>query len=112
NLAVIAVFVKGGVQNPILQKIINNIPKDQGKEHMISGEPINPGSLIPLKKDYYSFDGSLTIPPCSEGVKWIVMANTISAAPPQIMELRKAAGGPSARPVQPLNGRQVFYSGT
>jgi carbonic anhydrase len=110
QLAVIAVFAKGGKANPELQKIIDNLPQDKAIEHEIAGQSINPIALMPAKKDYYSLMGSLTTPPCSEGVKWIVMTDPITISPAQIIKLKRAVGGANARPVQKLNKRVVNYS--
>lgn len=105
--AVMGVFVKSGKENAALQKIIDNLPKEKGKERVIPGERLNPMDLIPSKQAYYGFLGSLTTPPCSEDVQWLVMQNPITASPGQILSLRKAMGGTNARPVQPLNGRDI-----
>lgn len=110
QIAVIGVWVRGGQENASLQKIINHLPKEQGKEFPIAGEQINPLDLMPAKRDYYSFAGSLTTPPCSEGVQWAVMAEPITASPAQIFSLKTAMGGANARPLQPLNQRTISYS--
>jgi carbonic anhydrase len=110
HVAVIGVFVKGGKENPTLETIIRHLPQQEGKAFPIKGEQINPLDLMPSVKDHYDFAGSLTTPPCTEGVRWIVMADAITASPAQIVQLRKAAGGANARPVQPLNGRTISYT--
>ncbi len=110
QLVVLGVFVESGKANPELQKILDHLPKEKGKEQDIVGETINPGNLIPANKDYFSYMGSLTTPPCTEGVQWIVMSGTITASPAQILLLRKETGGGNARSVQPLFKRKVFYS--
>lgn len=109
KLAVIGVFVKGGKANPTIQKIVEHLPPYESKEYVISGEQVDPMTLLPAKWDYYHFLGSLTTPPCSEGVQWMVMADTITASPAQIAQLKKAAGGANARPVQPLRDRKIEF---
>ncbi|SRR5579883_672693 len=109
GLLVIGVFVKGGEATLAIQKIIEHLPADKGVAHTVQ-EQINPADLLPVKQDYYAYNGSLTTPPCTEGVQWIVMAEPIMASYVQIAQLRKAAGGVNARPVQPLNKRKVFYA--
>lgn len=109
-LAVLGVFVKAGQENGVIKKIIDNLPKMHGEQQLVQGESINPMRLLPQGKDYYSFPGSLTTPPCTEGVQWLVMADAITASPAQIAVLRKAVEGTNARPVQSLNGRKVTYS--
>jgi carbonic anhydrase len=107
---VIAVLVKAGAVNSELAKLITQLPVDEGKEYAIKTGDVNPIDLIPAKKSgYYLFPGSLTTPPCTEGVQWLVMADTITASSAQIVTLRKAMGGPNARPVQALNKRRVYY---
>lgn len=110
EVAVIGVFVNGGAASPDLQEIIDNLPNDVGIEHVIKGEDVNPAGFMPSKKDYYRFDGSLTTPPCTEGLHWAMMMNPITASPAQILEIRKAIGGSNARPVQALNKRKISFS--
>lgn len=110
RLAVIAVFVKGGEPSVILEKIIRHLPNKDGKHHEIKGERVNPARILPFEQNYYGFAGSLTTPPCDEGVQWIVMEQPITASPAQIATLRRAMGGGNARPVQPLKERTVMYS--
>src|SRR5579885_685780 len=109
KVAVIGVFVKGGAANPVLENMIKQFPNDKGVEHPVQGS-INPADLLPVKRDYYSFMGSLSTPPCTEGLQWIVMSDTITASQSQILLFRKAMGGSNARPVQPLNKRVINYS--
>jgi len=110
KLAVIGVLVGSGKTNPILQKIIKNLPKDTGKERVVRGERINPDHLLPPKHNYYSYSGSLTVPPCVEGVQWIVMADTMMASPAQIAQLKRAMARENARPIQASDDRVVSYS--
>lgn len=110
SLAVLAVLVKGGAENTALNTILHHIPKEIGSEHAISGVRINPADLLPSDKRYYAYNGSLTTPPCSEGVQWIVMSDPITATPAQIMKIRQEIGGNNARPVKPLNDRVLYYA--
>lgn len=110
QVAVLAVLVREGKANPILQNIIKNFPKDHGVNHLIKGARISPSGLMPKKLDYYHFAGSLTTPPCTEGLQWIVFPDTISASAEQIAAFKKAVGGDNARPVQPGYQREIFYS--
>ncbi|HSS06074.1 MAG TPA: carbonic anhydrase family protein, partial [Rhodanobacteraceae bacterium] len=65
--------------------------------------------LLPEKRDYYTFAGSLTTPPCSEGVTWFVLKSPVRIADTEIEKF--AAIYPlNARPIQPLNGRAVQAS--
>jgi len=110
SVAVIAVFAKAGVENATIKKIIDHLPKEQGVEATIPSEIVNPIDLLPQDHvHYYRFMGSLTTPPCTEGIQWVVMANAITLSPGQIVSIRRAANGPNARPVQPLNKRIIAY---
>ena len=64
--------------------------------------------LLPRNSDYYRYNGSLTQPPCTEGVRWIVMKSTVIAARNQIEDLQKRLGDSNNRPPQPLNARVVM----
>lgn len=107
KIAVIAVFVQPGKENPALNPILNHLPKIKGKKYMRPDIRVNPAALLPANKSYYSFMGSLTTPPCNEGLQWFVMRRPIQASLAQIAKIRQAQGGNNARPVQPTNDRQV-----
>ena len=108
--AVVAVLVKAGAANTSLQTIIDHLPKEKNNPKAIGSADIAAENLLPARHHFYSFDGSLTTPPCTEGLQWLVMADTITATPAQILEMRKAIGADNARPVQPLNKRDILYS--
>lgn len=110
KIAVIGVFVKTGKANPVLQSLIDHFPKDEGVEHTLQGVRINPLDLIPEQRSFYYFAGSLTTPPCTEGLQWIVMPQPIMASSAQVLMFRNAAGGENARPVQRLHKRKIYYS--
>lgn len=106
NLAVIALFFKEGKENRGLKKVLYQLPKVKGQVSLLA-EMFNPGDLFPRKLDYYRFNGSLTTPPCSEGVRWIVIKTPAQASKEQIDTLRKIMGK-NNRPVQPLNARVIL----
>jgi len=108
HVAVIGVFVKAGDSNPALQTIVSALPVEEGVEKTIANTTINPADLLPATNAYYSFNGSLTTPPCTEGLQWIVLQTPIVASPAQIAIIRKESGGMNARPVQPLNHRKIY----
>lgn len=112
HVAVVGVLVKTGGANPGLQKMIDHLPQDKGVEQTINNEEVNPKDFIPQIHDYYNYFGSLTIPPCTEGLQWIVMAEPITASSSQMAALRKAMDSDNARPVQPLQGRRIYFSRT
>jgi carbonic anhydrase len=109
-VAVLAVFVKGGAENPALKQILQHLPENEHKEYPVPGVSINPVDLLPADQRYFSFQGSLTTPPCTEGLQWIAMPETITASPAQILEIRQTSNGTNARPVQPMNDRTLYYS--
>ena len=108
ELAVVAVMFEDGVENPVLKKIWNQMPREAGKTAGcgLTSELIN--EILPKNKDYYRFSGSLTTPPCSEGVRWLVLKNysTISAA--QTKEFLELFHHANNRPVQAINARKVM----
>jgi carbonic anhydrase len=105
----IAVMLKSGNENPLIRDIWSHIPKETGKEVEFKKVMINAADLLPSDQNYYTFDGSLTTPPCSEGVKWFVMKTPVELSPAQIAAFGRLYPD-NARPVQPLNGRKVEES--
>lgn len=110
SLAVIGVFVKGGVENAALKQILNHLPETDKREYSVPDVNINPDDLLPSDQRYYFYSGSLTTPPCSEGVQWFVMPQPITATPAQILRIRQETGGGNARPVQAMNDRVLNYA--
>ncbi|MBS1169801.1 MAG: carbonate dehydratase [Burkholderiaceae bacterium] len=109
KLAVVGVLMKEGKENLFLQTLWENTPKKQGKEIAVKDVQIHLENLLPKTRSYYSFAGSLTTPPCSEGVKWMVMTTPVEMSPEQIKFFGKYYSH-NARPVQPLNGRVIQVS--
>jgi len=109
DLAVIGVFLKEGKKNDLIQAIWNNIPDKVGPERTAKGIKINASSLLPSNQEYYNFTGSLTTPPCSEGVSWNVMTTPIEVSAEQIAKFAFYYKM-NARPVQPLNNRVIKVS--
>ncbi len=106
KLAVIAVLLSSGGENPFLKTLWANLPKEKEKESAPAGVTINATDLLPKDRSYYTFMGSLTTPPCTEGVRWFVMRHASSLSAPQLATFAKIYPM-DARPVQPLNGREV-----
>ena len=107
--AVVAVLLKRGGGNPVIQKLWANLPKTEGKEEEVANPAINAADLLPADRNYYTFDGSLTTPPCSEGVEWFVLKTPIEISTGQIATFTKFYPM-NARPIQPMNGREVRES--
>jgi carbonic anhydrase len=107
NLAVVAVVFEEGEANAALQKAWPHMPEKAG-ETMALPLHISAASLLPDDRDYYRFNGSLTTPPCSEGVLWLVMKQPMSASAEQIARFRHVMHHDNNRPLQPLNARAVL----
>jgi carbonic anhydrase len=109
HLAVVAVLFEKGSENAFIESLWKNIPSEKGKAVAVSGMTINVKDLLPPDHGYYTFAGSLTTPPCSEGVTWYVLKNTTSLSPGQVAAFVKLYPL-NARPIQALNGRKVLES--
>jgi carbonic anhydrase len=106
DLAVIGVMVEQGEENPVLRELWPLMPRQPG-EHKSSDDRIKTSELLPDGRDYLEYNGSLTTPPCSEGVHWIVFKKPIEASPEQIQRFVDVMGHATNRPVQPVNARIV-----
>ena len=103
KLAVIAVLFNEGPENAALKEIFAALPAQEGERPI---KPFDTAALLPATLAYYAFEGSLTTPPCSEGVAWQVLKTPATLSAAQIEAFRKIFPM-NARPVQPLNGRKV-----
>ena len=108
NLAVIGVMFKEGKENSRIAEICKHMPKSSGKTYTDSSNKINGIDLIPADKGYYRFNGSLTTPPCSEGVKWMVMKDALEVSEVQVKKFNETMHGDTNRPVQPTNARAIL----
>jgi carbonic anhydrase len=106
NLAVVAVFFEAGAANVALEKLGKDLPLRAGDKHNLDVK-LAAAELMPKTREYYRFSGSLTTPPCSEGVNWLVLKHPVTASEKQIEQLHAAMGHDNARPVQPLNARII-----
>ena len=106
HLAVVGVFIAEGAHNAAFDPIWSNLPATKGAETHLENVMVDVDQLLPANTTSYRYDGSLTTPPCSEGVKWIVMTTPIELSAEQIAAFRGIIHG-NNRPTQPLNGRQV-----
>jgi len=109
KLAVVAVLFDVGKSNAVLAPVLANMPREEGPERAVEGTSLDPSKLLPPKRGYYEFEGSLTTPPCSEGVRWLVLKQPVTLSQQQLDALRKLYPS-NARPTQPLNGRTVRES--
>jgi carbonic anhydrase len=107
RLAVVGVFFKAGRENAELEKVWSKMPENSGEKKKISGLSVNAAQLLPDNHAYARFNGSLTTPPCSEGVNWYVITEPVEASAEQIDRFSRLIGH-NARPVQELNHRFVL----
>jgi carbonic anhydrase len=109
KLAVVAVLLDTAAEDPATANIWGHLPAHEGPEEQLDNLQIDATSLLPKDRGYFTFMGSLTTPPCSEDVTWFVLKAT------KHISSRQAAAFASiypnnARPIQPLNGREVRAS--
>lgn len=109
KVAGVTVFLKVGRADTTVQRIWEHMPKSKGPEEEIPGVEINPAGLLPHDTAYYKYEGSLTAPPCTEGVAWFVLKTPIEISSEQIRAFNELYPH-DARPLQPLNGRVVKES--
>jgi len=105
NLAVIGVLIEPGEANTVAENFWGYWSIEEG-EASLDEITINIADILPDDRSYYTYEGSLTTPPCSEGVRWIVMQNPIELSQEQIDAYGEILDGTN-RPVQPLNARLI-----
>ncbi|BCD67513.1 carbonic anhydrase [Nitratiruptor sp. YY09-18] len=103
---VIALMFKEGKKNSALEKVLTYLDPKVGNKKNLK-EMFNPGDFFPKKLDYYRYDGSFTTPPCTEGVRWIVLKNPVEASKEQIAKMHAMMGN-NNRPTQPLHARVIL----
>ena len=109
HLMVVVVLFRKGAENPLLTALLPRIPDQVDGDHLMSHVRIDAGQLLPAQRTYYSYEGSLTGPPCTEGVTWLVMKQPLELSDEQLRRYQSIFGH-NARQVQPLNGRVVKES--
>jgi carbonic anhydrase len=107
NLAVLAVMYTVGEENYGIKKLWRQMPVEEGAKAGLFSQ-VRAEELMPANRDYYRFNGSLTIPPCTEGVTWIVMKNPVTISEAQLKQFMEVMGHPNNRPVQATNARPVL----
>ena len=108
RLAVVAVLMDKGPAQPAVQKVWNNLPLERGEE-LAARVPLDLAELLPTDRRYYTYMGSLTTPPCSEGVQWVVMREPVTLSGEQI-DLFARIYPMNARPLQQAAGRRILQS--
>jgi carbonic anhydrase len=107
-LAVVGVLMATGKANPVFNKIVSTMPEAAGPA-VKADAAINPNGLLPATRTYYRYEGSLTTPPCSETVDWLLLTDPIQVAEADVARFAKLYSM-NARPVQKANRRFVLRS--
>jgi carbonic anhydrase len=105
ELAVLAVMLREGNENPGIKTLWTHAPKAEGPEAVPDGVMFNPSNLLPKEMDFFHYDGSLTTPPCTEKVKFYILKTQVNIAKEQVTDFPFKM---NARPVQPANGRPIY----
>jgi carbonic anhydrase len=109
NLAVVAVLLKQGTDNQLVRELWKALPTEKDEEEMHKNIPIDVSGILPADKGYYTFQGSLTTPPCSEGVTWFVLKQPVTVSETEIAQFSRLYRH-DARPTQPAYGREILES--
>jgi carbonic anhydrase len=110
KLAVVGVMMNEGKENPIVSKVWQAIPAI-GQTKTLDRSTIDAAKLLPTNKSYYSYTGSLTTPPCSEGVNWSILTSPITISSAQLQEFKKFYPL-DARPIRSTNTRKIELHGS
>ena len=108
NLAVLAVMFKAGLENRVLKRLWTKMPVQSGQKHSLSNFIIDISKLLPTDKSYYRYNGSLTTPPCTEGVRWFVLKQPVEVSMNQVQQFLDIMQHENNRPVQPINARVIL----
>ena len=106
HLAVVAVLLERGTENPFIQTLWNNLPLEKNIAVQPPTTMVDLSTLLPATRTYYTYMGSLTTPPCSEGVLWLVMKQPVQVSQDQINIFSRLYKN-NARPIQPAGGRLI-----
>lgn len=107
ELAVVAIMMEKGAHNDFIAALWNEMPEKAGETHALSKD-IRVEDLLPEGREYFRFNGSLTTPPCSEGVFWVVMKSPIQVSKSQVKAFQHVMHHPNNRPIQKRNARPVL----
>jgi carbonic anhydrase len=108
GLAVVGAMMTAGKANAEFRKVVSAMPAKEGPAVKADGS-IDPGGMLPAKHSYYRYSGSLTTPPCSETVNWLLLTEPLQVAGADIEAFGKLFAG-NARPVQKPNRRFILQS--
>lgn len=106
HLAVVAVMFQDGADNAWIERLASRMPMKADTNADLASV-IDAAALLPAKHDYYRYSGSLTTPPCSEQVRWIVLKQPVTASAKEVALVHRAVGQDNNRPLQPLGLRKI-----
>ncbi len=106
EIAVVNVFLIEGEHNAALAPFFDNLPATEA-ETTVPGATVDATEILPDDQSYWHYNGSLTTPPCTEGVKWFVMTTPVEVSADQIAAHNAIYSG-NVRPTQPMNGRDFI----
>ncbi|HUG14230.1 MAG TPA: carbonic anhydrase family protein [Thermomicrobiales bacterium] len=110
NLAVVGVLFEEGAPNAALEPVFSHMPSSETEEPVkVDGVTVDAAALLPESHEVFEYPGSLTTPPCSERVRWFVMARPVQASAGQIAAFTTLYSA-NFRPLQPLNDRELRLS--
>lgn len=105
RMAVVAVLLDRGQEQAVIQSVWNNLPLEKNEE-LRARSGLNPAELLPADRRYFTYMGSMTTPPCKEGVLWMVMKNPVGISTEQL-DVFARLYRMNARPVQSVGGRLI-----
>ena len=109
-LAVVGVMMETGAQNHALATVFDNIPTEAGTEVDVAGATVDASAILPTETTgYFHYKGSLTTPPCSEGVHWFIFPDVIEVSAEQVANFKRIFGH-NSRPLQKRNERLLIIS--
>jgi carbonic anhydrase len=111
RLAVVGVLFEEGEANPAFRPVIDNLPAGEGPATKPPGVEVDAERLLPEARTTWRYPGSLTTPPCTEGVSWLLMTEPVALSGDQLDALTEVVDG-NNRPTQPLNERDVVEDST
>ncbi|MCY3797275.1 MAG: carbonic anhydrase family protein [Chloroflexi bacterium] len=110
NLAVVGILLSEGESaNEAYAPIIDNMPTEAGAANAM-GDELALAELLPERRGYFTYQGSLTTPPCSEVARWLLLDTPVALSSAQVAAYRAIYDG-NARPLQPLGERDLLHTG-
>ena len=105
KLAILVVFLQEGPENSVVKTLWANLPRAIGNPITFENISFNPANLLPGNFDFYTYEASLSTPPCTEGVRYIVLKTPVGISSNQVQAFPFKS---NIRPPQPLNGRTIY----